>query len=305
LRIRWIAVALVVLLVGALGGAILTPPPAGAVSKEIIQLQQQVAQLLQGQQDLRSALDQKDAELKTLLEQSLDSVSKLNSSMSTLEKNVLDVQANSGSRIDTLATQTQGISDNLQDVQARVGKLSQQMTDIQGVLQTIDAKVSGGAPAGGAASPSSNPDNSAAPPMNQPAGGAPAPSADVLYTSALRDYSGGKYDLARQEFTDYLRYFPTTDLASNAQFYIGEIDYVQADFTGAIAQYDKVIVNYPKSFKQGAARLKKGEALLETGQRASALREFREVVRRYPGSDEAKRAQAKLRELGSARAPSR
>jgi tol-pal system protein YbgF len=297
-------VALVVLLVGALGGAILTPPPASAVSKEIIQLQQQVAQLLQGQQDLRSALDQKDAELKTLIEQSLDSVSKLNSSMSTLEKNVLDVQANSGSRIDTLATQTQGISDNLQDVQARVGKLSQQMTDIQGVLQAIDAKVSGGAPAGGAASPNSNPDNSAAPPMNQPAGGAPAPSADVLYTSALRDYSGGKYDLARQEFTDYLRYFPTTDLASNAQFYIGEIDYVQADFTAAIAQYDKVIVNYPKSFKQGAARLKKGEALLETGQRAAALREFREVVRRYPGSDEAKRAQAKLRELGSARTPS-
>jgi tol-pal system protein YbgF len=298
-------VALVVLLVGALGGAILTSPPASAVSKEIIQLQQQVAQLLQGQQDLRSALDQKDAELKTLIEQSLDSVSKLNSSMSTLEKNVLDVQANSGSRIDTLATQTQGISDNLQDVQARVGKLSQQMTDIQGVLQTIDAKVSGGAPAGGAASPNSNPDNSAAPPINQPAGGAPAPSADVLYTSALRDYSGGKYDLARQEFSDYLRYFPTTDLASNAQFYIGEIDYVQADFPAAIAQYDKVIVNYPKSFKQGAARLKKGEALLETGQRAAALREFREVVRRYPGSEEAKRAQAKLHELGPARTPSR
>lgn len=305
MRIRWIAVALVVLLVGALGGAILTSPPASAVSKEIIQLQQQVAQLLQGQQDLRSALDQKDAELKTLIEQSLDSVSKLNSSMSTLEKNVLDVQANSGSRIDTLATQTQGISDNLQDVQARVGKLSQQMTDIQGVLQTIDAKVSGGAPAGGAASPNSNPDNSAAPPINQPAGGAPAPSADVLYTSALRDYSGGKYDLARQEFSDYLRYFPTTDLASNAQFYIGEIDYVQADFPAAIAQYDKVIVNYPKSFKQGAARLKKGEALLETGQRAAALREFREVVRRYPGSEEAKRAQAKLHELGPARTPSR
>lgn len=304
MRIQWIAVALAVLLVGALGGAILTPAPAGAVSKEIIQLQQQVAQLLQGQQDLRSALDQKDAELKTLIEQSLDSVSKLNSSMSTLEKNVLDVQATSGSRIDTLTTQTQGISDNLQDVQARVGKLSQQMTDIQGVLQSIDAKVSGGAPAGGGASPSANPDNSASPPMNQPGGGSP-PSADVLYTSALRDYSGGKYDLARQEFTDYLRYFPTTDLASNAQFYIGEIDYVQADFTGAIAQYDKVILNYPKSFKQGAARLKKGEALLETGQRASALREFREVVRRYPGSEEAKRAQAKLRELGSARTPSR
>ena len=305
MRIRWIAVALAVLLVGALGGAILAPPPAGAVSKEIIQLQQQVAQLLQGQQDLRSALDQKDAELKTLIEQSLDSVSKLHLSMSTLEKNVLDTQATSGSRIDTLTTQTQGISDNLQDVQARVGKLSQQMTDIQGVLQTIDAKISGGAPAGGGASPNANPGNPAAPAMNQPGDAGTPPSADVLYTSALRDYSGGKYDLARQEFTDYLRYFPTTDLASNAQFYLGEIDYVQADFTGAIAQYDKVILNYPKSFKLAPARLKKGQALLETGQRAAAVREFREVVRRYPGSEEAKRAQAKLRELGSARTPSR
>jgi tol-pal system protein YbgF len=305
LRIRWFAVALAVLLVGALGGAILAPAPAGAVSKEIIQLQQQVAQLLQGQQDLRSALDQKDAELKTLLEQSLDSVSKLNSSMSVLEKNVLDAQANSGSRIDTLATQTQGISDNLQDVQARVGKLSQQMADIQGVLQSIDAKVSGGAPAGGGTNPNANPGNPATPPANQPAAGGPPPSADVLYTSALRDYSVGKYDLARQEFTDYLRYFPTTDLASNAQFYLGEIDYAQADFAGAIAQYDKVILGYPKSYKQGAARLKKGDALLETGQRAAALREFREVVRRYPGSEEAKRAQAKLRELGSPHTPSR
>jgi tol-pal system protein YbgF len=305
LRIRWIAVALAFLLVGALGGAILAPPPAGAVSKEIIQLQQQVAQLLQGQQDLRSALDQKDAELKTLIEQSLDSVSKLHLSMSTLEKNVLDTQATSGSRIDTLTTQTQGISDNLQDVQARVGKLSQQMTDIQGVLQTIDAKVSGGAPEGGQASPIANPGNPAAPAMNQPGDAGAPPSADVLYTSALRDYSGGKYDLARQEFTDYLRLFPTTDLASNAQFYLGEIDYVQADFAGAIAQYDKVILNYPKSFKLAPARLKKGQALLETGQRAAAVREFREVVRRYPGSEEAKRAQAKLRELGSARTPSR
>ena len=41
-----------------------------------------------------------------------------------------------------MAQQTQGLSDNLQDVQARVGKLSQQMTDMQNLLQSIDAKIS-------------------------------------------------------------------------------------------------------------------------------------------------------------------
>ena len=298
MRTRWIAFALAGLLIGALGGTLLAPPPAGGVSREIIQLQQQVAQLLQGQQDLRSALDQKNAELKTLVEQSLDSVNRLNTTMGGLQKTVQEVQANSGARIDSLSTQTQGISDNLQDVQARFGKLSQQMTDMQGVLQSIDAKVStGSAPAG---TPSTSPGTSpsaGAPGPGQPVSTGPPISGDVLYTNARRDFTDGKYDLARQEFGDYLKNFPTADLASNAQFYLGEIDFAQGNYNDAITEYDRVLINYPKSFKLAAARLKKAEALLELNQRSSASREFREVVRLYPGTQEARRAQAKLREL--------
>ena len=51
--------------------------------------------------------------------------------------------------ISSVTQTTQGLSDNLQEVHARVGKLSQQMTDIQNLLQSIDSKISGGAPAGG------------------------------------------------------------------------------------------------------------------------------------------------------------
>lgn len=293
MRTRWLLLALGVLLVGVLAGSMLAPQPADAVSREMIQLQQQVSQILQGQQDLRSSMDQKNAELKTLLEQTLDSVNKMSLSMGSLQKTVQDVQANSGARIDTLATQMQGLTDNLQDIQARVGKLSQQVADAQGVLQSIDAKVSGGA---GSAPPS-------APGPGQPVASGPPISSDVLYTNALRDFTGGKYDLARQEFGDYLKNFPTSDLASNAQFYLGEIDFVQADYKGAMSEYDKVLMNYPKSYKLAAARLKKGEAELALGQKASAMRDFREVVRRYPGTDEARRAQAKLREMGAASPP--
>src|ERR1700720_4240285 len=131
---------------GALGGAILAPQPAGAVSREIIELQQQVSQILQGQQDLRSAVDTNNATLRTLLQQSFDSVNELNGQMGTLQKVVQEVQANTGSRIDTMAQQSQGLSDNVQDIQSRVGKLSQQVTDVHNLLQSIDSKVSGSAP---------------------------------------------------------------------------------------------------------------------------------------------------------------
>jgi len=298
LRIRWLFLALAAMFFGAVGGAILAPQPAGAVSKEMIELQQQVGQLLQGQQDLRSAMDSNDATLRTLVQQSLDSLNRFNGEMGSLQKTVQEMQANTGSRIDTMAQQTQGLSDNLQDVQARVGKLSQQVTDVQNLLQTIDGKISGGTTGGGAV-PAGAPagGNTAA-----PAGLAPS-SADTLYQNALRDYNTGRYDLARQEFSDYITNFPSNDLASNAQFYLGEVAYAQGDYRGAIAAYDVVLMNYPNSFKLGASLLKKGLAELELGMKASGTRDLREVVRRFPNSDDAKRAQAKLRELGATTPP--
>jgi tol-pal system protein YbgF len=299
MRTRWILVASLGLLGGLLGGALMAPQPASGVSKEMVQLQEQVAQVLQQQQDLRSAFDQKNAELRLLIEQSLDGTNKVNGTMSDLQKSVQDVAENSGSRMDALTTQTQSISDNLQVVQERVGKLSSQMTDMQNTLQSIDGKLSGAQ----AAAPGTTGDSSGAPGAggDQPTGGGssvPAGSADVLYTSALRDFTGGKYDLAKQEFSQYMQGFADTDLASNAQFYLGEIEFAQGDFKGAIKQYDSVLTNYPKSYKTAAARLKKGEALAELGQKASAIREYKEVIRLFPGTEEARRAQARMKQLG-------
>jgi tol-pal system protein YbgF len=286
----------IALIFGALGGALFSPQPAGAVSKEIVELQQQMSQLLQGQQDLRSAIDTNSATLKTLVQQSLDAVSRLNSEMAGVQKSSQEVQANSGARIDTLTQQTQGLSDNLQDVQSRVGKLSQQLTDVQNLLQSIDAKISSGAPTGAPGGSTSMPGPAGATPGAPPV--APSISADTLYQNALRDYTGGNYDLSRQEFSDYIKNFPTNDLASNSQFYLGEISYSQNDFKNAITAYELVIQNYPHSFKLGASLLKKGMAELEIGQKAAGIRDLRDVVKRSPGSDEARRAQAKLRELG-------
>lgn len=297
MRTRWIALVAAALVAGAIGGALLGPAPVGAVAKEIIQLQADVTRLIQGQRDMQSAMDEKFAVQKTLIEQTLDAVSKLNNTMGGLQKTMQDVQANSGARLDSMSTQVQGLADNVEDLKVRLGKINQQLADLQSTLQSIDARLANPTPAGG-----TNPPGGGNPP-GAPSG--PPPSASVLYDSAFRDFQSGKYDLAKQEFSDYLKYYPDTDLAGSAQFWIGEIYYAQKQYKEAVTEYDKAITNYPKGYKLATARYKKGLALLELGEKAAAIRELREVVRRFPGSDEDRRARAKLRELGVAVAPAR
>ena len=128
-----------------------------------------------------------------------------------------------------------------------------------------------------------------------PAG--PAPPADLLYTNALRDFTSGNYSLANQEFRQYLQFYGNTDLASNAYFYLGEIAYNQGRYPDAIGEYDQVLNNYPHSFKRADARLKKAYALLKLHENGPAIAELRRVIRENPGTEQARKAEARLRLL--------
>ncbi|HYW67045.1 MAG TPA: tol-pal system protein YbgF [Candidatus Dormibacteraeota bacterium] len=287
----------------AVAGSLVGPRPALAVAREIIELQRDVTSILQGQKDMQTQMTQDHTVQRTLIEQSSDSVNKLNTTMSSLQKSVQDVQANSGTRLDTMSTQVQGLSDNLEEIKSRIGKLNQQLVDLQNSVQNIDARLAGGAPTGTSAPTgpgAAAPNGAAGAPRSDAAPAGAAPSADTLYSNGLRDITSGKYDLARSEFADYLKYYGDTDLASNAQFYLGEIAYSQKQYEQAVAEYDKVLGNYPKSFKLAPARLKKGMALIELGQKNPGVRELRDVVKRYPGTEEERRARGKLKELGVA-----
>ncbi len=306
MRVRNIAIFSAAVMAGALGGTLMGPRPAEAVARELIELQRDVTSLLQGQKDLSTQMTQDHTVMKTLVEQSGDTVGKLNGTMSALQKSMQDVTANSGARLDTMSTQVQGLSDNLEEIKSRMGKINQQLVDLQNSVQSVDAKISGGGgtpPTTGVSNPgtpmSSQPTNSA--PLGGASGGTgPAPSADTLYSNGLRDITSGKYDLARQEFQDYLKHYGDTDLASNAQFYLGEIAYSQKNYDQAVTEYERVLTNYPKSFKLAPAHLKKGMALIDLGQKTAGVRELRDVVKRFPGTEEERRARAKLKELGVA-----
>jgi tol-pal system protein YbgF len=289
MRIRNVLVFSAAVLAGAMAGSLVGPHPAEAVAREMIELQRDVTTLLQGQKDLTTQITQEHTGMRTIVDQTNTSLGKIEGTMGSLQKSVQDVQANSGARLDTMSTQVQGLSDNLEEIKSRLGKLNQQLVDLQNSVQSIDAKISGTAPA--PATGTVSPTASASP-------SSPPPSADTLYSNGLRDITSGKYDLARSEFQEYLKFYADTDLASNAQFYLGEIAYKQKQYEEAVADYDKVLTNYPKSFKLAPARLRKGMALIELGQKTGAVRELREVVRRYPGTEEDRQARAKLKELG-------
>src|SRR5256885_4352315 len=170
MRARNIAIFSAAALAGLIAGSAIGPKPASAVARELIELQRDVTSILQGQKDLSTQMTQDHTVMKTLVEQSGDTVGKLNATMSGLQKSVQDVQANSGARLDTMSTQVQGLSDNLEEIKSRLGKLNQQLVDLQNTVQSVDAKISsagGSAPAGGSPTPTGA--------ASQPTGGSPPP----------------------------------------------------------------------------------------------------------------------------------
>ena len=127
---------------------------------------------------------------------------------------------------------------------------------------------------------------------------ASAPPPDVLYNNALRDYNGDKNDLALQEFSDYVKFYPNTDLAGNCYFYLGEIQFRQAHYQQAAQSYDQVLQNFPSGNKAASAQLKKGFSLIELGKQEDGVAELRHVIQRYPKSNEALQARDRLKKMG-------
>ena len=134
-------------------------------------------------------------------------------------------------------------------------------------------------------------------PVLPPASAPPAPTTppdEVLFNSALRAFSGGNYDLARQQFDAFQRLYPKSELADQAQYYLASSYHHQHNLRQAIAGYEKLLRDFPTSDKAPRAQLRKAEALIQSGERVAGVRELRSLIARYPNSDEARHAQQLL-----------
>src|ERR1700691_4926878 len=252
--------------------------PAWGVSKEMIELQTQVQQLQEQMTAMQRSFDERMGVMKNLVEQDTDAINKVTGAITALQGTLLKQQGDQGTHVDQLSGQLQSLNDTLDELKARLAKVSKQLEDMQSSQQSAGA---------------TNAQQQA-----QQKEMAQAPPPDVLYNNALRDYNGAKNDLAIQEFSDYVKYYPNTDLAGNCYFYLGEIQFRQGNYQQAAQSYDQVLQNFPTGTKVASAQLKKGFSLIELGKQDDGVQELRHVIQRYPRSPEALQARERLRKLG-------
>jgi len=120
---------------------------------------------------------------------------------------------------------------------------------------------------------------------------------DALYQSAKKSFDAGEYENAREKFGAFLKKYPKSKVADNAQFWIGETYYREKWYEKAILEYQKVIENYPKGNKVPASLLKQGLSFLNLGDKSNCRLILKELVKKYPTSNEAKIAQQKLKDI--------
>lgn len=124
--------------------------------------------------------------------------------------------------------------------------------------------------------------------------GAPALAPRDLYQQAYSDFARKNYDLSIQGFQEYLRLYRDTDLADNAQYWVGECLQAQSKYEDAVTAFNALLRDFPASDKIPDARYKKGVALEALGRKSQAILEYRFVVERFPGSPAARLAREKL-----------
>jgi TolA-binding protein len=287
-------------------------PFAFGASKEIMELQRDVALLQDQVRNLQSALDQKVAAVLTLTQQTLDSVNRTNTSVAVMQNGFNETMkqqqlslngpvANVGQKLDQMSEDFRAVRESVLDMNTRMGKLDAKIADLENLINTVRSPAAAPPPAAGTA-PANDANNFG--PASGPVGATSAPppglQAGTLYTTAYGDQLAGKSDIAFQEFSDYLKYFSKTDLAPNAQYYLAEIYYRKADYGNALSAFDAVLEVFPENPKTADAHYMKGMCLLKLGKNDSAAREFRDVYTRYLNDhpDIAAKAKAQLRDMG-------
>lgn len=119
------------------------------------------------------------------------------------------------------------------------------------------------------------------------------------YEGAFHLLRQGNYTEAARAFSIFLRKFPDSVYAANAQYWLGECYYGQRRFQEAIDEFERVFMLYPASNKVPASLLKIGYSHLELQGHATARSVFQQLIRTYPDSPEALKAQTRLQDVNA------
>lgn len=198
-------------------------------------------------------------------------------------------------RIATLEEQIAALRQRLDDSTARVDSLSQDLQATRELAMRMQpARLAPTQPP---------PGDGEEPPSEASTTGLedrPDASAAVedTFSAAYADFAKGNFALALAGFQDFLKKYPNSELADNAQYWIADSYYAQGDFETAAVQFDVVVQKYPKGDRVPAALLKRALCLIEMNRTPDAVVLLQYLIQTYPSSEEASLAKQKLEALG-------
>jgi len=255
----------------------LCPAPAAAVDREHQQLEADIRMLQEQSQQLQQMLTSLGDALKQLNSRIDD--------QTALERKAF---ADAKVQMDNVSADLRVIRERVDETNVRLGSLSQEVESLRtslpqpgaaaGPLTTSDASQAPGAPGEAALSPTP----------------APGQSPAQMYDSAFSDYALGIYPLAIQGFEAYIKYYPKSDQADDAQYQIGESYFHSNKFPEALAAYEHVISDYPGGNQVPNAYYKRGVTLEKLKQVDQAKQSYQTVIDKFPDSQAATLAKQRL-----------
>ena len=196
-------------------------------------------------------------------------------------------------QFDTMGSDLKVIRERSDETNVRISSLDQEIEALRAAI-----------PPQGFAPP---PDLSLPLPDGQPAPApplAPAPSAAGLsprrmLEQSFADYTAGQYTLAIQGYEAFLRTFPTSDQADDAQFMIGESHFSARKDADAVTAYNEVITRYPGGNATPDAYYKRGLVMERMGSVDGARESWQQVVKVFPETDAGRLARQGLDRLAT------
>jgi tol-pal system protein YbgF len=270
---------------------VIVASPLGAANREHEQLMADIRMLQEQNQRLQLALVSLAEALKTV-------TSRLDDQGAATRKGFADQKL----LVDGVAGDLRVLREKLDETNVRLTSLSQ---DVDGLRDLIPkaastsaqplAPTDGGAQAPPTGSPSTGPASGQTYTPPGPTGAAATGTTPRrLYETAYADYTAGQWSLAVQGFETYLKTYPKSDLADDAQYYIGESYSGDSRFREAASAYERVISDYPQSDILPEAYYKVGITYERLGQPERARTAYEYAVRSFPDTDAGRLARQRL-----------
>ena len=257
---------------------ILSAPVWAGTKEEIIRLQIDVVAVQNQIRLLQKSIDENGGITKTLLNQLLEMITKTQQQVNDIKNNQDDQARSRDENIEDVVNEIRNLAAKVEDLSGRLAAVTKKVDATQQALQDMVSR---------RPTPETGPD------------GKPLPlPPDKLYSLAYNDYIQGNYELAIQGFLDFLALYKDSELADNAQYYIGDCYFNQGNYEDAIKAFAQVSTLFSKGDKAPAAMLKSGLAYLNMKDNQSAIKQFQEVINKYPDSPEANIATQQLQILG-------